>query len=83
MNITRLELLTKNLQAQKDFYSNVLGLPVTEPSIELKVQVGETELVFTQSDAHFDGAYHFAFNIPENQFHDAKDWISVLIFESI
>jgi hypothetical protein len=29
-----------------------------------------------QSDSSFDDAYHFAFNIPANQFGDAKAWIS-------
>jgi len=75
MKIIYLELPAKDLPAQKDYYANVLGLPVSGSSIELKVQVGETELVFTQSDARFDGAYHFAFNIPENQFDAAKEWI--------
>lgn len=76
MNITYLELPTKDLQTQKNYYATVLSLPVSSSALELKVQVGETELVFTQSDARFDGAYHFAFNIPENQFRAAKDWIN-------
>jgi hypothetical protein len=76
MNITYLELSTKDIHAQKEYYSNVLWLPVKASAVELRVQVGETELVFVQSDAGFDGAYHFAFNIPENQFRTAKDWIA-------
>lgn len=35
-----------------------------------------TELVFSQAKSGFEGAYHFAFNIPENQFYAAKDWIA-------
>jgi catechol-2,3-dioxygenase len=76
MKITYLELPAKDLFAQKDYYANMLGLPVSESDVELKVQVGETELIFTQANSDFDGAYHFAFNIPENQFHIAKEWIS-------
>lgn len=76
MKITYLELPAKDLFAQKDYYANMLGLPVSESAVELKVQVGETELIFTQANSDFDGAYHFAFNIPENQFHIAKEWIS-------
>ena len=76
MNITYLELPAKDLQAQRDYYSNILELPVKTSSIELKVTVGATELVFTQADSNFDGAYHFAFNIPENQFASAKEWIT-------
>jgi len=76
VDITYLELSTTDLQAQKDYFANVLGLPVSGSSIELKVQVGETELVFIQSDVRFAGTYHFAFNIPENLFSDAKHWIA-------
>ena len=76
MNITRLELLSGDLQAQQDFYANVLDLPVILTSSALEVKVGVTDLVFKQAWSDFEGAYHFAFNIPENQFHAAKEWIS-------
>jgi catechol 2,3-dioxygenase-like lactoylglutathione lyase family enzyme len=76
MNIKRLELPAKDLQAQRDYYSDVLGLPVDLSAERLEVQAGETRLIFTQAHPDFDGAYHFAFNIPENQFISAKDWIS-------
>lgn len=76
MNITRLELLTTDLQAQRDFYDDVLELPVTLTSSTLEVQAGQTDLVFKQAWSDFDGAYHFAFNIPENQYHAAKEWIA-------
>ena len=75
MKITRLELLTNDLQAQRDFYADVLELPVNLTSSGLEVQAGETELVFKQAWSDFDGAYHFAFNIPENQYDAAKRWI--------
>jgi catechol-2,3-dioxygenase len=76
MNITRLELLSGDLQAQQDFYANVIDLPVILTSSALEVKVGVTDLVFKQAWSDFEGAYHFAFNIPENQFHAAKEWIS-------
>jgi len=76
MNITYLELLTSDLRVQYDFYFNLLDLPVELSSDTLKVQAGATKLVFTQADSDFAGAYHFAFNIPENQIHAAKDWIA-------
>ena len=74
MNITRLELLAADLGAERDFYAGVLELPVRLDSPILEVQVGKTQLLFTESP-QFDGAYHFAFNIPENQFAAAKDWL--------
>lgn len=76
MNIKYLELPTKDLIAQRAFYSQVLALPVHLSAGKLEVQAGETDLIFTQADPDFEGAYHFAFNIPENQFHTAKAWIS-------
>jgi hypothetical protein len=75
MNITRLELLSADLRAQRDFYAGVLDLPVRLDPPVLEVKAGQSDLLFTESPA-FDGAYHFAFNIPENQFDAAKKWIS-------
>ena len=76
MDITYLELPTSNLQLQKDFYANVLELPVTLSPAGLGVKAGKTDLLFTRAAPDFDGAYHFAFSIPENQFRAAKEWIS-------
>lgn len=76
MNITRLELLVADLQAQRDFYANVLDLTVISTSSTLEVNAGATDLVFKQAWSDFEGAYHFAFNIPQNQFQAAKGWIS-------
>jgi len=76
MNITGLELLSRDLPAQKDFYANVLELPTALTSAGLEVKAGRTDILFTQAPADFDGAYHFAFNIPNNQFHAAKEWVS-------
>lgn len=76
MNITWLELQSKDLLSQADFYSNVLELPVNLSTAKLKVQAGKTTLVFAKAGPDFDGAYHFAFTIPENQIQAAKNWLS-------
>lgn len=76
MNIQRLELLTANVQAQKDFYTTVLELPAESLSSGLAIQAGSTEILFSQAPSDFDGAYHFAFNIPENQFQNSRKWIT-------
>jgi catechol-2,3-dioxygenase len=76
MKIKYLELSAKDLPAQRDFYANILELPVTLESATLEVNVGETTLAFTQAPSEFNGAYHFAFNIPENQYPAAKQWIT-------
>ncbi len=76
MNIQRLELLTANVQAQRDFYTRVLELPAESLSSGLAIQAGSTEILFSQAPSDFDGAYHFAFNIPENQFQNSRKWIT-------
>jgi hypothetical protein len=76
MNIQKLELLTVDLKAQRDFYSQILGLPTEVTPSGLLLQAGITEILFIQAAPDFDGAYHFAFNIPENQYNSAKKWIS-------
>lgn len=76
MNITKLELYSADLGAQKDFYTNILELPVELTPSGLRVSAGVTELLFTQAPAGFAGAYHFCFNIPENQYQNAKNWIA-------
>ena len=76
MNIQKLELLSVDLLAQRDFYVNILALPTELGSSGLLVQAGETEILFKPAPSGFRGAYHFAFNIPANQFHAAKQWLT-------
>ncbi|HET9912997.1 MAG TPA: hypothetical protein VFQ13_13965 [Anaerolineales bacterium] len=76
MNITRLELPTRDLKVQRDFYANILELPVKLTTSGLEAKAGKTDILFTQAAPDFEGAYHFAFNIPENQFPASKEWIS-------
>lgn len=79
MNIKRLELLTVDLVSQREFYTNILELPARLDESGLHIQAGTTEIVFTQAPADFVGAYHFAFNIPNNLYQAAKDWITARI----
>lgn len=76
MNINEVELLTVDLHAQRDFYANVLELPTELTASGLFIQAGKTGILFTQAPLDFRGAYHFAFNIPENQYSAAKQWIT-------
>ncbi len=75
MLIKQLELLTSDLYAQRDYYANVLELPVHLNVDSLEVVAGKTELIFRQAPPGWKGEYHFCFNIPENQFIYAKAWI--------
>jgi catechol 2,3-dioxygenase-like lactoylglutathione lyase family enzyme len=76
MDIKYVEISAKDLPAQRDFYANILELPVNLDSATLQVNAGETNLVFSQAPSEFIGAYHFAFNVPENQYQAAKQWIT-------
>jgi catechol-2,3-dioxygenase len=77
MHIRELRLLTGRLTAQKEFYTQTLGLPlVNEQSDLVALQVGETKLIFVQAQEGSEPYYHFAFNIIENKLWQAKAWIA-------
>ena len=76
MKILEVEISSVDLPAQRDFYADILELPVRLDSAILEVKAGRTVLRFTQAPSEFMGAYHFAFNIPENQYQAAKQWIT-------
>lgn len=75
MKIRKLELVSADLEAQREYYANILDLPSELTPSGLVVKAGATELIFRQAPSDFAGAYHFAFNIPENQYPAAKKWI--------
>ena len=75
MRIAELQLPTVDLDRQRDFYAGMFGLvPLPGPAGELAFQIGWSRLVFRQAPAGQSGVYHFAFNIPANQFAAAEDW---------
>ncbi len=75
VKILALELAAKELHPLADFYARMLELPVTLRRGRLEVTAGWTNMVFIE-EADFEGAYHFAFNIPENQITLAKEWLA-------
>lgn len=75
MRIKQLHLFTRDLHAQRAFYTRTLGLPlVAETTTSFSIQAGETHLVFerTRQTAQI---YHFAFTIPANKVIQAKAWL--------
>ncbi len=76
MLIKRLELPTLDLVAQRDYYAYVLDLPAHLEDDYLLIKAGKTDIIFTQAPSGWMGQYHFCFNIPENQFLQAKVWLS-------
>jgi len=68
-------LYTNNIKALRRFYGNVLELDMTESTPEqFTVRIGESNLTFKQTDK--PAFYHFAINIPGNQFSMMKYWIT-------
>ena len=77
MYIHELRLKTNNLIAQQDFYQRMLNMSVLAASSgELALQAGSTRLTFTQAGDDEEPHYHFAFNIPPQQFTEAKAWLA-------
>lgn len=78
MHITELKLMTHRLREQKDFYTHTLGLTLfDETETSALFRIGETLLIFIQSETENSPFYHFAFNIPGNKFHLGKVWLAL------
>jgi len=78
MHITRLELQTPDLKEQALYYGETLELDTRIiAGTQVVVRAGATELIFTQTDKSQHSPYHFAFNIPENQFETARQWLAM------
>jgi len=80
MEITELRLQARDLDAQRAFYTGVLGLSLVpqkgaRTSEMLAVQAGSTRLIFEASPAS-EAQYHFAFNIPRNKLPQAKRFLA-------
>jgi catechol-2,3-dioxygenase len=73
MQIEKVTLLSNALDQQDLFYRDVLGLTVERADFKLLVHAGATLLEFQQGTQIWKGAYHFAFDIPENQVGKAYD----------
>lgn len=74
MRILDLALLTPDVAAQARFYAAGLGLPVEATGDRLTVKVGYSRLTFVPAAPDWSGLYHFAFNVPPDQFAAAKAW---------
>jgi catechol 2,3-dioxygenase-like lactoylglutathione lyase family enzyme len=76
MHIVELELATHALADQIAFYTRLLGvLPPNAAADHVRLQIGASQLIFRQADSPLPASYHFAFNIPNNQFDEATRWI--------
>ncbi len=86
MDILQLKLFTSNLNAQRQFYSETLGLTLTSTSeTHFSLSIGLTTLTFEENTN--STPYHFAINIPSNKLNEALNWlkkrINVLSYEGV
>lgn len=76
MLINKVYLASNSLDETKAFYLNQLGAKILEDiPHRFSIKVGESALVFTETPSSKNPFYHFAFNIPSNQFQEAKRWV--------
>jgi catechol 2,3-dioxygenase-like lactoylglutathione lyase family enzyme len=71
MRIHQMVLTTNRINDLAEFYRDVLSLRTTQHNDSLHIRVGESEIVFRSGEA---ARYHYAFNVPQNQFEAAKAW---------
>lgn len=77
MFINELHLFTNVLENQRDFYTRILGLPLRESGEGwFTLEVGDSTLTFSALEHAAPSYHHFAFNIPENMFPEAKAWLA-------
>ena len=73
MHINNITLISDNLDAQAEFFGEKLLLPVKREVNCLQVKVGASTLTFQEGAVA--GRYHYAFDIPQNQFTEARAWL--------
>lgn len=78
MRLSEVELLGRDLDGQRRFYGEVLGLEAVLEAGRLAVRAGRTRLLFSPEPDPRDGplSQHLAFNVPPGQFGEARGWVS-------
>lgn len=77
MKIREIILHTHLINELKEFYTKTLELTLLkETGTGFTVRTGSSELSFEKSQSEDKPFYHFAFNIPENQLKNAKEWLT-------
>lgn len=73
--LKKVTLYTHELKQLRRFYMNVLNFPISEVTkTSFNVKVGTSTIKFIEQEK--EARYHFAINIPGNQFTIIKEWIS-------
>ena len=75
MNIEHVTMYASNFETTKRFYETTLKFPfisITHDRFTFKA--GQTTVTFVKAPFAVQPFYHFAFDIPANQFEEAKAW---------
>ncbi|MEJ9228003.1 VOC family protein [Peribacillus butanolivorans] len=76
MLIKKVSLIASDIAEMKKFYVELLNAKLLDESHHgFTIKAGASELAFTETKNGSKPFYHFAFNIPSNQFQEAKQWI--------
>ncbi len=82
MRINDLTILARDLETQRRFYADTLGFAIeSSTAIEFTVMAGGSRLRFLDQTAARSAfnPFHFAFNIPFDQFESAKAWTAARV----
>ncbi|SDN97459.1 VOC family protein [Halobacillus sp. SY10] len=76
MEIESVILKARDIDSMRRFYIDLLNFTEIERQEGcLSIKVGHSVLQFLEEKEARKPFYHFAFNIPSNQFKEAKDWV--------
>jgi catechol-2,3-dioxygenase len=76
MNILEIQLQSADILYTRKFYEETLGMRILDADgSSLKIAAGFSLLIFNKTE-NKKPYYHFAFNIPANQFEEAHAWAS-------
>ena len=75
MNIQNVTMYASNFEQTKQFYLTHLAFPsASEDENSFSILVGQTTITLHKALEGDTPFYHFAFNVPSNQFDEAKAW---------
>lgn len=75
--LLHMELQANKLDELRSFYRKKLGLTISaDTSDGFTMKTGPSTIQYKAAPPQTEPFYHFAFNIPENQFAEAKTWLS-------
>lgn len=76
MRLQKVSMQAGDILSLKDFYQQTLGLHIHyEDERSFELVTGPTTVRFEKTEGAQNPYYHFAWNIPENQYHQAAEWL--------